>query len=246
MARSNELSSREQEVVQLLLEGKSNKLIASALGISESTVEFHLKKIYAKFQVRSRMELVLKLGNGTNLKLGQSIAADKGEDAELRQSTVAGEGDIAENRDGLNVRKWVTTFREAVSSIGKEKKMENVLNSNTRDEAGMMTFFESIRVCLTKYAEFNGQATRPEFWWFALFIILAGSALAYLNQTLSDVFLIAMLLPFLAVGARRLHDTGKSGWWQLFILVPVAGIVLLGFLWAVPSTSAQPNDTIAE
>lgn len=51
MAQHNLLSNREQEVVQLLLQGKSNKLIASSLGISESTVEFHLKNIYNKHQV---------------------------------------------------------------------------------------------------------------------------------------------------------------------------------------------------
>ena len=70
MAQSNQLSSREQEVVKLLLEGKSNKLIASALGISDRTVEFHLKNIYAKYQVSSRMELVLKLGQSTGAGKG--------------------------------------------------------------------------------------------------------------------------------------------------------------------------------
>ena len=92
-----------------------------------------------------------------------------------------------------------------------------------------MTFFESIRAGLTKYAEFNGRATRSEFWWFALFVTLVAGALAYLSQTVSSIFL--------AAGARRLHDSDKSGWWQLFLLVPVAGIVLVGILWALPSTS---------
>jgi len=45
-----------------------------------------------------------------------------------------------------------------------------------------------------------------------------------------------MLLPLLAAGSPRLHDIGKSGWWQLFMLAPVAGIVLLGILWALPPT----------
>ena len=55
MAQFNKLSNREWEVAKLLLQGKSNKLIASALGISDRTVEFHLKNIYAKFQVSSRI-----------------------------------------------------------------------------------------------------------------------------------------------------------------------------------------------
>ena len=119
--------------------------------------------------------------------------------------------------------------------------METVLNSNTRSEANTMTFYESIRVCLTRYAEFNGRASRSEFWWFALFVTLVSAALAYFSQTLVNVFLVAMLLPVLAAGARRLHDSGKSGWWQLFILAPVAGIIMLMILWAM-----APENTPSE
>ena len=71
MAQFNELSKREQEVVQHLLEGKSNKLIALSLGVSDRTVEFHLKNIYTKLQVSTRVELILKLG--------QSPVAGRGE-----------------------------------------------------------------------------------------------------------------------------------------------------------------------
>lgn len=69
------LSRREKEVVTLLLQGKSNKQIALLLGVSERTVEFHLKNIYAKLQVSSRVELILKLGKATidvTEKLGES------------------------------------------------------------------------------------------------------------------------------------------------------------------------------
>lgn len=229
MAQSNQLSSREQEVVKLLLEGKSNKLIASALGISGSTVEFHLKNIYAKVQVSSRMELVLKLG--------QSTGAGKRAPAEdLWRSTVAGNGEITENGDQSNSRNWVTSLRETVSLIGKELKMDSSLNSNARKEGNSVTFFESIRICFTKYAEFNGRASQSEFWWFMLFVTLVASALVYLSQSLSNIFLIAILLPLLAAGSRRLHDCGKSGWLQLYLLVPVGGIIMLGIWWAMPPT----------
>ncbi len=207
MPKQQALSAREQEVVNLLLTGKSNKLIASALGISDRTVEFHLKNIFAKRQVASRTELILKLGT----------------------STVAGREEITENRAS---RSWATLLREAVSMIGKELRMESFMKAS--EEANPETFFGAIRVCLAKYAEFNGRATRPEFWWFALFITLGASALAYISEALGSVFLIATLLPLLAAGARRLHDTGRSGWWQLFLLVPIAGIVIVGSLWALP------------
>ena len=67
MTQSQNLSKRQREVVELLLQGKSNKQIALALGITESTVEFHLKNVYAKLQVSSRAEAILKLGKSTGL-----------------------------------------------------------------------------------------------------------------------------------------------------------------------------------
>ena len=212
MAPLEGLSSREKEVVNQLLEGKSNKLIASSLSISERTVEFHLKNIYAKYQVTSRTELVLKLG----------------------ESTVVNQGEDADNRDRRNSGNWAASLKEAVSNIGKELKMNTVMNSNVRSEGTPMTFFESIRTCLVNYAEFNGRASRPEFWWFMLFAVLVASALTYISQTAASVFGVAVLLPLLAAGSRRLHDIGKSGWWELFLLAPIGGLALVGILWALP------------
>jgi DNA-binding CsgD family transcriptional regulator len=65
--QNHKLSKRENEVVQLLLQGKSNKQIAAMLGISTSTVEFHLKNVYAKLEVRSRTEVILNLGKSTGV-----------------------------------------------------------------------------------------------------------------------------------------------------------------------------------
>jgi uncharacterized membrane protein YhaH (DUF805 family) len=107
-----------------------------------------------------------------------------------------------------------------------------------------MSFLESIRVCLTKYAEFNGRASRPEFWWFALFVVLVAGALLYLSEALSSIFLIAVLLPLLAVGARRLRDAGKSVWWLLIGLAPVGGLVILIWFWSLPGTEKSPVDEL--
>jgi DNA-binding CsgD family transcriptional regulator len=220
----NILSNREREVVKLLQEGKSNKLIASALHITQNTVEFHLKNIYSKVQVNSRTELIIKLGN--------SVVADKKE--------------IDETKDNRNFANWFSSLKEAISGISKELKMENVINRAVNNESDPMTFFESILVCFKKYAEFNGRASRSEFWWFTLFITLVTAALGYISETLGSIFLIATLLPLLAVGTRRLRDTGKSGWWQLYLLVPVGGLVILGFMWAQPTLSLQSEDTVPQ
>lgn len=94
-----------------------------------------------------------------------------------------------------------------------------------------MTFAESIKLCFSKYADFNGRAKRPEFWWFALFIFLVSAALGIASEMVSGIFGLATIVPYLAVGARRLHDTNRSGWWQLIGIIPVIGwIVLIVFL----------------
>jgi len=115
MKQLNKLSRRELEVVHLLLQGKSNKLIALALGISDRTVEFHLKNVYAKFQVSSRMELVLKLGNTT----GEAISE------KLGRSTVARSRKKIENRDRRQSKTdWAASYKIAVYLIGKELTMK--------------------------------------------------------------------------------------------------------------------------
>jgi uncharacterized membrane protein YhaH (DUF805 family) len=90
-----------------------------------------------------------------------------------------------------------------------------------------MKFQESVKVCLTKYADFTGRATRSEYWWFVLFIVLVSAATSLVSHTLSGLFSLATLLPSLAAAARRLHDTNRSGWWQLICLVPVVGLIVL-------------------
>ena len=86
MSDNSQFSEREQEVTELLLQGKSNKQIALALGISASTVEYHLKNIYKKLQVNSRTEAVLRLGKsiGSNVtgKLGKSTVEMNGKTAD--------------------------------------------------------------------------------------------------------------------------------------------------------------------
>jgi uncharacterized membrane protein YhaH (DUF805 family) len=102
-----------------------------------------------------------------------------------------------------------------------------------------MTFGESIKTCFSKYADFSGRATRSEFWWWALFATLASAATGVVSSVLSGVFSLAVLLPYLAVGARRLHDTDKSGWLQLVGLIPVIGWIVLIF-WFVQE-GKEPN-----
>ncbi|AXI46642.1 DUF805 domain-containing protein [Sulfitobacter sp. SK012] len=96
-----------------------------------------------------------------------------------------------------------------------------------------MGFTQSVKICLSKYVVFSGRARRSEYWWFVLFVILVSIGLAVLDTTLfgvdpetgqgsnllNSLFQLAVLLPMLAAGWRRLHDTGRPGW---YLLLPVA------------------------
>lgn len=84
-----------------------------------------------------------------------------------------------------------------------------------------MSFSESVKTCLRKYAIFRGTASRPEYWWFFLFNALGASIFRGLGGNgLQGLWQLAMFLPGLSVAVRRLHDTGRSAWWLLtgFIL----------------------------
>lgn len=94
-----------------------------------------------------------------------------------------------------------------------------------------------------RYADFSGRARRSEYWYFVLFNFIATFVIAFgagviagmLSNdvrgavAIADLYVLAALLPGLAVSVRRLHDTGRSGWWLLLCLVPLVNLILLFF-----------------
>jgi uncharacterized membrane protein YhaH (DUF805 family) len=107
-----------------------------------------------------------------------------------------------------------------------------------------MSFGEAISVCFSKYATFAGRAARPEYWYWVLFIVVVSVIFTVIElsvsveggRALDAVFNIATLIPSIAVAARRLHDTDRSGWWQLLVLIPVIGWILLLIWLCQPGT----------
>ena len=98
-----------------------------------------------------------------------------------------------------------------------------------------MSFVQAVQVCLRKYVDFSGRAARSEFWWFALFQLIVLLVASRLGELIYGVVALVLVLPSLAVGARRLHDIGKSGWFLLLHLLPIIGILVLIFFWVQPS-----------
>lgn len=113
-----------------------------------------------------------------------------------------------------------------------------------------MGFSDAVRSVLTNYATFRGRAPRSEFWWFVLFTLIANLVLGLVDslivapilgfspfsdngaRPLSALFSLAIFVPSLAVGARRLHDTGRSAWWLLIGLVPLIGWLIFVYFAA--------------
>ena len=93
-----------------------------------------------------------------------------------------------------------------------------------------------INVIRSRYADFNGRAGRAEYWYFVLFNILVGTAVGLVAMLVGDwfsyIYSLALLVPGVAIGVRRLHDIGKSGWWLLISLIPFIGTIWLIILLA--------------
>lgn len=81
---------------------------------------------------------------------------------------------------------------------------------------------------LKKYADFSGRARRKEYWMFVLIYMVINIVLAVLGlDIISMIVGLALLIPSISIGARRLHDTGRSGWWQLIYFVPLIGLIVM-------------------
>jgi uncharacterized membrane protein YhaH (DUF805 family) len=101
-----------------------------------------------------------------------------------------------------------------------------------------VNFPTAITTCFSKFATFSGSATRSEFWWFYLFtLLLTWFVQMAVGVSISSIVSIAMILPLWAAGARRLHDIGRTGWWQL-IAFTLIGIIVLIVFYATDSEKA--------
>ena len=114
-------------------------------------------------------------------------------------------------------------------------------------EDGSAGFLWAIQQCFLKYFDFSTRARRAEYWYFMLFQGLLNMALLMLffvspqlSDNLASVAGLVLLIPNFAVGARRLHDVGRSGWWQLLCLTLIGVLVLL--FWFVQPGDEGRND----
>ncbi len=106
---------------------------------------------------------------------------------------------------------------------------------------------KAVKTVLNNYFTFEGRSGRPEYWWFVLAYFIVGVVLAILGNVIgvfswiSNLLSLALLIPSIAVGIRRFHDIGKSGWWLLLGLIPILGWIAVIYFAAQPSVGANEH-----
>ena len=106
-------------------------------------------------------------------------------------------------------------------------------------------FVDAIKLGFSNYFKFSGRSRRSEYWYWALFAFLGSAVFQIVDGftgagIFDSIFGLAILIPGLALGARRLHDIGKSGWWQLLWFAVLIGWAIL-IIWNVRDSDGAPN-----
>ncbi len=117
---------------------------------------------------------------------------------------------------------------------------------------GMIGFSDAIRLAFSRYADFENRSSRAEYWWWFLFTNMTGFVAGFVDSLLGTgalfagygvaggIFYLVVIVPSLSLGARRLHDVNRTGWWQLLFLIPLVGWIIL-FYWAITPSNSGHN-----
>jgi len=107
-----------------------------------------------------------------------------------------------------------------------------------KEHKDKITPIEAVRLGFVEFGNFTGKATRFEYWWFLIFIVLVMAVATIIHEKVGMIVDVILLVPLVSAGARRLNDVGESVWWQLFLLVPFGQIIVL-ILMAKPGREVK-------
>ena len=122
-------------------------------------------------------------------------------------------------------------------------------NADQRQSGDSMNFMTAVKTCFSNYVTFSGRASRSEFWYFFLFMVIGSIVTIMLDGAIfagkmydpfNSIFGLVTFIPSVAVSVRRLHDTDRSGWWYLLHLVLVIGTIVL-IVWFCKAGNSGAN-----
>lgn len=135
---------------------------------------------------------------------------------------------------------------EVYAALTNTASANNIIQQLHEKNEAQYSPFDWFLKCIKSYVNFTGRARRQEYWYFILFYLIGAIATMVLDYIFGTevlfyaLYLIGMALPQTGVSVRRLHDTGKSGWWYLISLVPIIGVILL-IIWFVKEGDSLDN-----
>lgn len=193
---------------------------------------------YVFFKIDDMGCFIIIAGWGCELKRNRNLEEKKEETSDM--STPVDQEDISKIVDSLSKLQNLDT--------GDDKIIKEINGSLVTP----MTFINAIKTCYRKYATFKGRATRKEYWYFYLYNVLITWALLGLSVAFDSnpqisgiilviifVFILFSLLPSFAVGVRRLHDTGRSGWNFMIAFIPLIGSFIIFYFLCSPSDKTK-------
>ena len=102
-----------------------------------------------------------------------------------------------------------------------------------------VTFLESIKLFFVNYVDFKGRSSRSAYWWWCLAYAILTVSIEYISYEVGVLWSLAIFIPSFSLGCRRLHDIGKSGWWQLIAFTVIGLIPLLW--WSIKKGTEGEN-----
>lgn len=174
---------------------------------------------------------------------GGQRALDPFTTATIPEPAIASISETGPTGVGLNAQTWPTPGVAYAPPSRSRTSMSATwppTDGSQTTPPGGVTWQEANRRCLSKYVDFSGRAARSEYWWFYLTYLGTVFVASIFSETLGGLAILGLFLPHLAVTVRRLHDTGKPGWWLLIGLIPLLGPIVL-IVWLASAGDHQGN-----
>jgi uncharacterized membrane protein YhaH (DUF805 family) len=141
----------------------------------------------------------------------------------------------------LNLKNKKDVLIEELNRSAEQEEQKQPIEKKTYVPQPPLSFNESVGTCFRKYFDFSGRARGSEYWYFFLFSFLVGWIAVFLDTglfgtafedygPLNMITSVGLFIPSISAASRRLHDSGKSGWWQLLYLTVIGVFLLLYWL----------------